>query len=348
MKHLLSSRSEILLEKILIINGQPGCGKTLISSIASSLNRVEIMNYSTELENIVRLNFLEKITNDAASTLLRCCLDELIYNNMMSRNVNFRYKDLSSVFRNPNKIKYFKRLFQAGDHLIPDKIKNQKPILHIATHNLLEYSKILFSTFREKLFFIEVIRHPLYMIKQQTLNFDNLKKNKRKFFYIYLKKKNYEFGIDDPRIYNKFNLKMNAPSIDLAIYSMKLYFDFFLKLNDTKLKKNNVLVLPFEKFVISPFKYLNKIEKSLSTTKSKNTSKVLKRENVPRNKFSDGINLDIYKKMGWVKPLKGFTEREELNSRLQWSKNRNLSTKSLKLLEKLSSDYEKRFMKNLI
>ena len=54
------SRQKNLLEKVLIVNGQPGCGKTLISSILSSSESVEIMQYSSQLENIIRLNYLKK------------------------------------------------------------------------------------------------------------------------------------------------------------------------------------------------------------------------------------------------------------------------------------------------
>ena len=42
----------------------------------------------------------------------------MIYESMMSRNTNFRYNDLSSVFNNSKKVEYFKRLFNKGEEFV--------------------------------------------------------------------------------------------------------------------------------------------------------------------------------------------------------------------------------------
>ena len=49
--------------------------------------------------------------------------DESIYNQQMSRSINFRYSDLSSVFRSSKKLTYFSRLFKKGDDHVIDTIK---------------------------------------------------------------------------------------------------------------------------------------------------------------------------------------------------------------------------------
>ena len=51
----------IILNELLIIDGQPGCGKTLLSAIVSAFSRVELLQFSTIAENICALNYLEKI-----------------------------------------------------------------------------------------------------------------------------------------------------------------------------------------------------------------------------------------------------------------------------------------------
>ena len=48
-------RKKQLVEKIVIIDGQPGCGKTMLSPIVSSFNRVELLSYAFEIEFICRL-----------------------------------------------------------------------------------------------------------------------------------------------------------------------------------------------------------------------------------------------------------------------------------------------------
>ena len=341
------TRKKLLLQKVLIVNGQPGCGKTLISSIVSSFDRVEIMKYSSELENITRLNYLKKITDDAASSFLKCCLDEMLYSNLMSRNINFRFTDLSSAFRYPMTMKYIKRLFNKGDENIPNMIIDTKPILHLATHNLYPYSKILFSTFKNQMTFIEVVRHPLYMIKQQTINYINQKKNSARIFHIkILLDSGNEVFIDDPRI-NGVVINDNTSPIDLAVYSMKVYFDFILT-NLNSFSKNNIILIPFENFVIDPSPYMEQIYKSLQTNQTKFTKNILKREKVPRKKFSDGINLKVYEKLGWTKSIKGYTERDELNERIKWTKEMNISSKCSKILDEISEKYEKMILGNSI
>ena len=135
-------RKGILANKILITDGLPGCGKTMLSPILSSLDRVEMYYFAFEIEFIVRMNYFKKISNNAAETLIKMLVDYKLYNSMMSREVNFRPSDLSSVTNHQNYKKYLKRLHSLGDDTIPNKINKEKPILHMTTHDLLNYSYI--------------------------------------------------------------------------------------------------------------------------------------------------------------------------------------------------------------
>ena len=89
--------------------------------------------------------------------------DLRLYNVMMARETNFRPSDISSVFMNANPLRYFKRLFQKGDAHIPDRIKNEQPILHLTSHNLLGFSQPIFEALKSRVTFIEVVRHLYYI-----------------------------------------------------------------------------------------------------------------------------------------------------------------------------------------
>ena len=52
------SRKAQMLHKVVIVDGFPGCGKTMMSPIISSFDRVEIMQYSPPFEQICELFFL--------------------------------------------------------------------------------------------------------------------------------------------------------------------------------------------------------------------------------------------------------------------------------------------------
>ena len=63
--------------QVVIVDGQPGCGKTLFTSLISSFDRVEIMNYSTEVETVCQMYGFGKVTDDAAQLMIQMKLDEI-------------------------------------------------------------------------------------------------------------------------------------------------------------------------------------------------------------------------------------------------------------------------------
>ena len=77
------SRSTYLANEIVIIDGLPGCGKTMLSPILSSFDRVELISYAFEVEWTCRLNYLRKIDKDAANFMVHNLIDHKIYQTMM-------------------------------------------------------------------------------------------------------------------------------------------------------------------------------------------------------------------------------------------------------------------------
>jgi len=130
-----------LAEKVVFVDGLAGCGKTMLSPIISAFDRVELLTYSYEIEYICSLFYLKKITEDAALTMVKMITDLQLYNTMMSRELNFRISDLSSVFKTSKPLRYFSRLFKTGDEDIPKRIAKEKPILHLTTHHMLGFSE---------------------------------------------------------------------------------------------------------------------------------------------------------------------------------------------------------------
>ena len=94
-------REKFLADNIVIVDGFPGCGKTLFGPIISSYDRVEIMQYMFEIEFICRLSHLGKISTDATISMIRMLSDQKLYQCMMGRDTNFRYRDLSDCVLGP-------------------------------------------------------------------------------------------------------------------------------------------------------------------------------------------------------------------------------------------------------
>ena len=271
--------------------------------------------------------------------MLEIEIDLLIYESMMSRNANFRHKDLSSVVRNKQLIKYLKRLFLKGDEYVPDRIKEDKPILHLCTHNLLGYSEPFFNSYPEKLKFLEIVRHPLYQVIQMSLNYETLEKtDSSRFFYVNLKNEdgNIPFWANDWEEYNSLNY------VDKAINEM-----YYMSKRTEKFKEENqfgnILTISFESFVLDPYEDLEKIKALFNSDFKISESKVLKLQNVPRMKIADGISNAIYERCGWEPGEEGLSEEGELNKRRDFVINQGASDKSLSKLDELSLNYNKQY-----
>ena len=329
-------RQKQLAQKIVIVDGQPGCGKTMLSPIIASMERVELLSYAFEIEFICRLFHLNKIEADAAIAMVRMLVDHKLYQTMMGRDTNFRYSDLSSVFKDSNPWRYFQRIFQKGDMEIPEKIKNEKPILNLTTHDLLSRSDPLFSALGDTVLLIEVVRHPLYMVLQQKLNMERLVNNPRDIQI------NIEYkGMQLPYFAQGWEeLFINSNSMEKAIYCI----DKTTQINNKKRKevldgvhKLSILTVPFEKFVIEPWPYLKEIEKRLDNSIGTKTSKVMKTQKVPRGITADGPAFEIYKRCGWEPSSEG-SEENELTKRRHIVATGS-SKDALAVMDRLSKEY---------
>ena len=332
-------RTHELCPHVVVVDGFPGCGKTMLSSILASLDRVEIANYGFEIEFYCRLLELGHMTKEAAVAMTRMQVDNQIYNNMMSRNLNFRFKDLSSVFKTPNKLRYFRRLFDSGDESVPGKIEDTKPILNLTTHDLIQVGGTIFEALGHRLTFINMVRHPLFMLVQQTLNMERLLDNPRDI-QIYFE---YD-GLSVPYFAQGWEeLFIKSNSVERAIYS--IYYQGkkrvqFLSANDY-LKNHKFIEIPFELFVKNPENFMRIICQFLDTRYSNLTEREMKRQKVPRENIVDGLPLDIYERCGWQPPESGLSEQDEFDKRRDYAVANGAGSESLSTLDQLSEEYEK-------
>ncbi len=333
-------RKNLLAEKIVIVDGAPGCGKTMMSPIISSLDRVELLSYAFEIEHICRLYSLGKMAGDAATAMIRILADHKLYQTMMGREVNFRYSDLSSAFKNSSPWRYFKRIFQEGDMVIPQRIKEEKPILNLTTHNILSYSEPIISGLGRNVVLVEVVRHPLFMVKQHYLNMVRLMDSPRDIS-VYIEFRGgqlpyYACGWEE--------IFFNANEMERAVLSLQE----MAKTSEVKRKlwmedkELSLITVPFEKFVLNPYPYLENIAELLGTRMVKKTYKEMRRQKVPRKQQSDGPPSEIYKRCGWVPPSFA-SEQKELDLRRDLVAE-HASVEVLAVMDKLSESYVQTFL----
>jgi hypothetical protein len=334
------SRQHTFHNQVVLIDGFPGCGKTLFSSVVSSLKRVEMLKYPFEIEYYCSLYNLGKISLDAASTMIKMSADLQIYNSLQSRELNFRFSDISSVFNDAFPLRYFKRLFQKGDELVPARIERENPILHLATHRLLRNSEPVFTALNERLTYIEIVRHPLYMLKQEFLNMERLIANPRDFTVYFTRE-----GKEYPEWAHGWEEKYNhSNNMDKTIYSYEYLMG---KTEETKSKvlqstKAKIITISFEQFVLEPQSFLDKILGTLKTEFTSKTPKVLKKQKVPRKKLADAPRLKIYERCGWVPP-QAESEEKEFETRWRFAAEK-ASPEAMRSLRKLCEAYEIKYL----
>jgi hypothetical protein len=335
------SRRDHLAPRVVFVDGIEGCGKTMLSPILSALDRAELLTYAYEIENIVSLNYLGKLDDDAAEVMISILADLQIYNSMQSREVNFRPSDLSSVFRASQPLRYVRRLFLPGDSAAAERIAAENPILMLTTHRMIAYCEPIFRALGRRAAFVEVVRHPLYMVIQNSRNFSDLIGTARDFTVYY----DYN-GNDLPYFVRGWEDRfLAANAVERAIYSIQ-HLSARSDANRSAIRnasESTILTIPFEKFVVAPDPYMKLFEESLDTTVTRYTRRMMAKQRVPRTKYADSIDLAVYRRCGWEPPKKGLTEREEFEYRRIWAETQ-ASPDAMRVLDTLCDQYEETYM----
>lgn len=303
MNTVLTSRKKNFLEKIIIIDGISGTGKIVIDDFLSTFDKIEILNISTELENLTILRHYNKIDQNGYETFIKLHLDNMLYETMMGRNINTRVFDQSSIFKSQKIIRYLQRLFSKGDEEVQEVIEKAKPVLRLMTHSIMGISQPLFQAFNTKLYFIDVVRNPLSILKtlyEFNKRYESMNGIKRQF-QIFITHENEEIPYW-AMSYKEEYINMNV--MEKTIYELKYKTEQSnkFKINHKDLYDKYCLTVPFEIFVKKPIEYMKKIANLIKEKNTSNYKKLINKYKIPRKNevnslFKDEI-LDFACKKG--------------------------------------------------
>ena len=222
-----------------------------------------------------------------------------------------------------------------------DRINQIRPILQIHLHQLLGVSQPLFSALGNRLTIVEMVRHPVFLLQHWYGAIGRFGADPRAFSVCIRHGEElvpwFAIGWED-----KF---LESNHMDRVIYLI----DWFTRLADDALEaldeasQRQVLVVPFEKFVVEPWPYLRKFEERLGTNTTKSTGKTLRKQKVPRRLTTAGKNMGVYRRYGWYKPASGTTEADELQSRWDYAASK-ATPEGMAVLEQISEAYNQRYM----
>ena len=275
-------------KKIIILDGLTGTGKTMLTPILSKLYSVQNPRFEYSLEYIILATYFKKIDLQTSSAILNLIVDWKNYDGYISREINFRPSDLSSVFSSSRFLEYFFKLFNKDGSFIEDKIKNDSEHPCFATHQIIPAFEVIKEAFKDRLIFIESVRHPLFLVAHWESYIENHGTNSRDFtLWIKNKSKHVPWFVNhDVEKYNHFN------STEKSIVSI-----CNLMSHVYKNIKSEILFIPFEHFVLDPNRYIDKIKEiSNLDIKQNHLNKIYKKQKIPRKHILDGPNKKIYQR----------------------------------------------------
>ncbi len=274
--------------KIVIVDGISGTGKTMIGPIVGSLKGVSSGKFDYNFEYIAILNYLGLIDSKSSSEVLKYTVENAIYYDSIGREVNFRMNDLSSVLKLGHAQKYLKKIITKSTSSLYSNAIATNDSFMLWTHQLIATYPILNLAFGSRLKLIECVRHPINLFDHWIhrnwwdvpFNPNLITQRHKSELYWYFK--------DD-----KYNYNLRSPEDKSIIHLINLYEKLFLYVDNPK-----ILFIPFEKFVLNPWTYIRNVEAFIGCKKSFLTDIVMKKEKVPRENVNLGTLKAIYKKYG--------------------------------------------------
>lgn len=329
------TRSAGLTENLLVLDGLTGTGKTMIASLLESYDRVEVGRFIYDIEFISISGGLGQQSHEATKAILGLIIDSKLYDNMISREVNFRPSDLSSVFKSRRVMDYLKRLFRPDGDAVENRLKSENPIMMINTHQLLGMMDALFDQFEHRIKVVEMQRHPLYML-EHWMSYMDMHGNSARDFTIWLKDHD---GKPVPWFAHDWKDEYwSLSKFDRVVLSI----DSLTRARDRQYASQSsetLMCIPFEDFTLNTHDYVDRIANWLGTTVTSTTARACKSQNLPRQNINAGMNRKIYQRYGYRNTESLESHEDNYQSRLDYARSHQ-TERSTPVLERLINSYE--------
>ena len=285
MGHLKSELCEVeLIQKdIVFIDGLTRVGKSMLNVLIASLDKLSHPQFFEPLEQLLPVYRNGHMNKNSLSSFLRLQLNEKFYNFYLSRNLNFRYDDLTSIHNSNNHRFFLENLSKSDGDIIIDDLSDNKIIHQFQTHDVLtQYNFFLDLNINVKI--IELFRNPIDTIhswykRGWGIRFD--KEDPRSFTSLFRFKgktmPHYAIGYEE----KYFTLNEMEKCIFLHNILLKKSISEYQEL--TLKQKENLLLIKFEDVLSNPDLELDKICFFLNSSKTVHTNKALLKANVPRD-----------------------------------------------------------------
>jgi hypothetical protein len=332
------TRNIHLCNQVVILDGLTGTGKTMFAPLINSFDRIQNSRFEYMIEYLCITSKNEKVEADASGALLNLLADIKYYDGAISREVNFRPKDLSSVFAGSKTKKYIRQLFMADGEQAGLRLEKERPILFFVTHQILSCIEPALKAFGERLKVVQMVRHPLYLVDHWD-SYIMMHGHNARDFTMWIDHK----GTPIPWFAKGWEDKyLAASSFDRSIYSIDALMQSVFSYASDAGSRNSFMFIPFERFVLQPDNFIKDLEAFLQTGATEATRGILKRQRVPRPSINAGPQKSIYKRYGLKKYEKGISHAEDYQGKLESAHSKS-SPEAFAVLEKTCKQYESIF-----
>lgn len=276
-----------LANNIVFLDGITRSGKLLLGTLVSSFNRMESFELGESFEHFMAALRLKRTSIDFSKAFLGIYLNQTLYNKMISRNVNFRKTDKTSIFNFRDPKLYKQRVNKKEGSDVLKRIKKEKPIFPLVTHDIMcNYN--LFTKLDLKVKFIEIYRNPFELVYSWYKRGHGRRMGKDPTHFTILlsnnNKKKYPWYLNKlPKKWNNLNEIEKCSHFVIQLTNESVT-------NQKRIKnKNKIFTSSYERITENTFNELIKISKFLKTNLSKETSNIIKKSHCP--------NLSIRKKI---------------------------------------------------
>jgi len=284
----------LITNNIIFVDGITRTGKALLNNLLLGLEQTSSIQFLNVFEQLMPIYIDEKMSKNALSSFLRLYLNENFYNYKLSRNLNFRYNDLTSIYNSKNPQEFHQNLNKNDGDKVLDEFLNDNTYFQFQTHDLLtHYSSFLDLNIDVHL--IELFRHPIdtvhsWFIRGWGKRFDNIDPRSGTVLFKYknITIPHYVKGKEETY------LKLNEMEKCVFMHNrlLKKSINEYKKLEYSQKKK--LLIVKYENLLINTEVELNKISLFLDLKISSHMPTVMKQARVPRqiSLFDRDVKLD--------------------------------------------------------
>ena len=330
--------------KVIVVDGYNATGKTILPPILDCYQSTQLPTFSYEMEWFSNLYLMNEISREIFIKMIKKTIDYRLYNGFIGRELNTRRGDLSSIWKSRKLFKLISRILNLNDNKLYLEGAESNEILVLTITQAFNNFEIFSHALQNRLLFIEYIRDPLYMFLQyRVLHEKVIDGDPRKDFTIRYFDEDTKKNIP-PYFKDYLFTKKNYKNLDSYLID---YFENILILWEKTINENknskNLLVIPFEQFVIQPKSSLQVISEFIGEDYrlSKSIINQLKFQNIPRKTLTAFKGNSIYKRYGFQKIYSNNLKEEREKYKIYLNKNKGIEKKILNRLDELSIKYYK-------